>query len=128
MITGFYTGLLGFWLVFLIFSVVRNRLHHKVGLGHGGSKELMKSIRIHGNFIEIVPFILIIMFLLEVQGYQNWVIHVFGVLLVLSRLLHWQGLGKSTGISKGRQYGTVLSVILMFVGSLFLCLNYLMSL
>ena len=50
-ITGLYAGLLAILLVVLSFNVIRFRLKHRVGTGHGDVSELDKAIRIHGNFV-----------------------------------------------------------------------------
>ena len=42
-----------------------------------------------------VPLILLLMLIAEVQGAANLVIHAFGVILIISRLLHANGLGRS---------------------------------
>ena len=125
MVTGFYAGILGLWLVYLVADVVRQRFKQKVGLGHGGKAALMKKIRVHGNFIETVPYVLIIMFLLEAQDYADWLLHVFGGGLVLSRVLHWYGISGSTGTSFGRAAGTAIMLMLIIIGSLILMAEFL---
>lgn len=42
----------------------------------------------------------------ELQKTPSAVIHGFGIALILSRVLHAQGLGRSGGYSFGRFYGT----------------------
>lgn len=118
MITGFYAGLLGLWLVFLIMSVVRLRWKYRVGLGDGGEQELARAVRVHGNFTETVPMILIIMGLMEyAQAAPVWALHGFGVVLVVSRVLHWRGLGRQAGASFGRTAGTVSVNLLLVCGA-----------
>lgn len=124
MITGFYTGVLGLWLVYLVVAVIRQRFKYKVALGHGGKAAVMQAIRIHGNFTETVPYALIVMFLLETQGYAEWLLHGFGLGLILSRLLHWYGLSGSTGTSLGRAGGTALMLLLIILGSLILIAEF----
>ncbi|MBU0859352.1 MAG: MAPEG family protein [Alphaproteobacteria bacterium] len=125
MITGFYAGLLGLWLVFLILSVVRLRWKYRVGMGDGGQRELMQAIRIHGNFIETVPFVLILMGLLELRDFSPaLLLHGFGVTLLVSRLLHWHGLTRSATTSVGRTVGTVLIVFLVLTGAVLLIFNF----
>lgn len=124
MITGFYAGLLGGWLIFLLLSVVRMRIKLKVGLSHGGKKELLKTMRIHGNFIETVPYVLLLMLLLEGLGFAPWLLHAYGVLLILSRVLHWNGISKSTALSFGRRAGTMIVVFLIGFGSLLLVADF----
>ena len=42
--------------------------HVQVGLGDGGEKTLLRHIRVHGNFGEYVPFILMLMLMGELLG------------------------------------------------------------
>ncbi len=126
MITGFYAGLLGLWLVFLILSVVRLRWKYRVGLGDGQEQELTRAIRIHGNFTETVPMVLIMMGLMEyAQGVPAAVLHAFGVALVLSRVLHWQGLSRSSTTSIGRTAGTATINLLLATGAVVLIFTFL---
>lgn len=126
MITGFYAGLLALWLVFLILSVVRLRWKYRVGLGDGGEKELTRAIRIHGNFTETVPMVLILMGLMEyAQAVPAMALHGFGVALVLSRLVHWRGLSGSSTTSFGRTAGTVAVNLLLAAGAVILVYAFL---
>lgn len=118
MITGFYAGILALWLVFLILSVVRLRWRYRVGLGDGGEKELTRAIRIHGNFIETAPFLIVMMGMMEMWSIlQPAALHAYGAALVLSRLLHWRGLTSSATTSFGRTAGTVLVCLLLATGA-----------
>lgn len=127
MLTGLYAGILGLWLVFLILSVVRLRWKHKVGLGAGGNDALGRAIRIHGNFVETVPFVLILMGLMEFYGYQAWLIHLAGILLILSRFLHWYGLRHSAGPSFGRMAGTICVLTVVVLVSALLVYNFIVA-
>jgi len=129
MITGLYAGLLALWLAFLLLRVVRCRYKYRVGLGvsrDGAScEELERAVRVHGNFTEIVPLILILMLLLEMQNIPLFLIHIFGVLLCVSRVSHWIGLSRSDGASVPRFIGTVLPVLMMIGGGGLLIFTYL---
>jgi uncharacterized membrane protein YecN with MAPEG domain len=127
MITGFYAGLLALWLVFLAVSVVRMRFKYRVGLGDGGQQELMQAIRIHGNFTETVPFVLILMALMEFYRYDAWILHAFGIVLVASRLLHWWGLKHNPASSKGRFLGTIAVMALAVIGGALLVFNFIVG-
>lgn len=123
MITAFYAGLLGLWLALLYLTVVRYRREYHVGLGDGDREDLHKAIRIHGNFVETVPYVLLIMMLMEMMNPQSWLLHAFGVLLIVSRLLHFIGLRKSSGASPQRKAAGVMTISLIVAGSLLLLWN-----
>lgn len=125
MITGLYAALLTVLLVILLFGVIAKRLKYKVGLGTGGIKDLEQAIRAHGNFVEVVPFALILMILMEKAGVQPWVLHLYGVTLLIARILHALGLYQSPYRSKGRVIGIMLCNILLLLGAFVLIIYYL---
>jgi uncharacterized protein len=79
------------WFILWV-RVAKSRAEHKVSIGDGGSKDLLLRIRHHGNFIEWVPFVLILMALAELQGAPHTWIYAAGALLVLGRVVHPFGL------------------------------------
>ena len=79
------------WFILWV-RVAKSHATHNVLIGDGGSKELLSCIRHHGNFIEWVPFMLILMMLAELQGApQSW-LYAAGGLLLLGRVVHPFGL------------------------------------
>ena len=117
MVTGLYAALLGFFLCFLILNIVRLRRFHKIGLGDGKVEALSRAIRVHGNFIELVPILLFLMYLIEVQDVNRLALHLFGAGILASRLMHCYGLQGSSGKSFGRFAGTILALLLLFIGA-----------
>ncbi len=113
MITGLYAGLCGVLLVILYLRISQRRLTSKIGLGSGGDADLERRIRAHGNFIESVPIALVLLFLFEHAGAEPMYVHAFGIVLVLSRMAHAQGLSKSAGRSIGRFYGSIGTVLVV---------------
>ena len=124
MITGFYTAVLAVMLVGLLTGVILRRWKYKVGLGDGGIPQLIKAIRAHGNFVEVVPFLLIEMFILESQGGEEWAVHAFGITIIISRLMHAYGIYHRSGVSWGRTGGMVLTQGLLLVGAVGLILQF----
>ncbi|MGE4063573.1 MAG: MAPEG family protein [Rhodospirillaceae bacterium] len=68
------------------------RLKHRISLGDRGNEELLVRMRIHGNFVEFVPFVLILMALLELTGADRSILIAAGAILVLSRISHMIGM------------------------------------
>jgi uncharacterized membrane protein YecN with MAPEG domain len=91
-ITALYAAVLGLILVVLSAMVIAMRAQTKIALNDGGNIQLAERIRRHGNFIEYVPMALILMGLAEAGGASTVLIHVAGVILVASRLLHPLGI------------------------------------
>jgi len=117
MITGIYAGICGVWLGVLYVRISQRRLTTKIGGGAGGDAELEQRVRAHGNLVESAPFALVLLYLIEQTGLSSTYIHVFGAAFVFARLAHAQGMSTTTGRSAGRFYGSLGTVILLFVMS-----------
>lgn len=79
-------------------SVAAARSKFGVSIGDGGHEDLHVRIRRHGNFIEWVPFVLILMVIAESMGAPDMYIHITGALLVVGRVLHPFGLKASVPV------------------------------
>ncbi|GAB2515892.1 MAPEG family protein [Lysobacter humi (ex Lee et al. 2017)] len=122
-VTLLIAGLHGLLLLALLWPIVRVRRGRKIGLGDGGDPELLRRIRVHANFIENVPFALVLLALLELGGLAKVAVAALGLVLLGARLAHAAGLGASAGYSKGRFWGTLLTWIVVLVGSLLAILS-----
>jgi uncharacterized protein len=106
-ITALYAALIGLWAVVLSNYVSINRGKYKILHGDGGNAEMAAIIRRHGNLTEYVPLALILLGLAEVSGLSSTWMHVLGILLVVSRLIHPFGVSVSNPGSPLRIIGTV---------------------
>ena len=109
LIVTFYAGLNGLIALVLAVLVVRLRAKTKTDLGSGGHPALEQAIRAHGNFIEYVPIILLLLLLLELCGTRPIVLHALGGSLTIGRILHAWGLYTTPGESFGRLSGVLLT-------------------
>ncbi len=87
-----YAALLGILLITLSWGVSKVRLREHVSLGAGEVSDLESAIRAHGNFIEYVPFALILLMLAESAVTPSWLLHALGGSLLAGRLLHAYGI------------------------------------
>jgi len=92
MITSFYGALLALLIVWLSLRVIKLRQSKKIGLGDGGETQLQIAIRAQGNATEYIPISLILLLLLELNKAYIPLIHIAGIVVVISRLLHARGL------------------------------------
>ena len=116
-ITALYAALSGFLIIALAANVVRLRLAKKVSLGDGGHKDVSRAIRAHGNTVEYIPLALILMALLEINGGGNTALHIYGIMLVVGRLLYAYGmLVPRSSANLARQLG-VLSSWIVIIGA-----------
>jgi uncharacterized membrane protein YecN with MAPEG domain len=79
------------------------------------------AVRAHGNAVENIPVAVILLLILELNSLVPWLLHAFGSVLLISRILHAWGISSNSGSSKARFYGTLftwLTLILMVVVNL----------
>lgn len=119
-ITSFYAAILALIYVVLAVLVIRQRFKHRVGLGTGKEPQLLQTIRMHGNFSEYVPFLLILVALLELQQAQLWQLHLVAGLTLGGRVLHAVGLWRSSGTSVPRFLGMISTFTALILAAVFL--------
>lgn len=106
---------------FLLWTgVTSSRPGFNQSIGDGGRPELLLKIRRHGNFIEWVPFVLMLMILAEAQGTSAGWLHAAGALLLVGRLAHPFGLKIDNGNHPLRYVGN--GTNLLATGVLFVAL------
>ncbi|ELY6326909.1 MAPEG family protein [Cronobacter malonaticus] len=91
MVSALYAVLGALLLMKFSFDVVRLRMQYRVAYGDGGFSELQSAIRIHGNAVEYLPIGLLLLLFMEMNGAQNWMLHVCGLLQLVGRLMHYYG-------------------------------------
>lgn len=91
-ITALYAALQGLVMVVLQLLVGRERLDTDVSLYDGGHQGLAVAIRRHANWAEHVPFALLLLALIELNGAPAPWLHVLGASLLAARILHPFGL------------------------------------
>jgi uncharacterized membrane protein YecN with MAPEG domain len=115
-VTAIYAGLLAIVYFVLSYRVVQLRGPGGPSLGDGGNPTMVRRIRAHGNFAEYVPFILLMIGILEL-GHANVVLlHALGLTLLIARLLHGYALSFTESFTFGRFWGTALTFGLLLVG------------
>ena len=126
-ITSLYAGILALLFAALSLRIPKLRMKHKVGLGDGGVPELQRAVRVHANFAEYVPLALLLLLLMEAQGYSAWFLHIMGLMLVVGRGLHAYGLNQTAGPSPGRFIGTISTLFCIAAAGLLLILRAALS-
>ncbi len=84
-------ALLHIWLSLRVSQVRRSQqiLH-----GDGGSPALLKRMRAHANYIENVPFFLVLLVLLELAGAWSLPLWIATIIFFLARIAHAFGMDK----------------------------------
>ena len=92
LVTSIIASALTLIFIKLSFAVIGLRRKNKVGLGSGGHEDLERAIRAQGNFAEYVPFGMILIACLELNGAPWWLVAIPGVTLIIGRLIHAKGI------------------------------------
>lgn len=125
-ITLLFASLHVLLMLILVVRVVNHRRAQKIGLGDGGDKMLTRKMRVHANFVEYVPILLLMLALLELSGLPAAWLWALGWTLLLARILHASGFSRHSGYSFGRFSGTLLTwvvLVTMAISGLWLSLQ-----
>ena len=91
-ITALYAALLAAVLVWLLVRLGLVRGKAGVSMLDGGNADLLLEMRRHGNFVEHVPLLLVLMAVIEVNGGSPVFLHAAGIALLICRIAHPFGL------------------------------------
>lgn len=124
LIAGFYTALGALLILVLAVRVMWLRKKRGVGLGGGGNEDLVRAIRAHANATEYLPIALLLLVLLAFEQTRPGLLHLFGTVLIVGRILHAIGLSGSPGRSFGRVAGMALTVLVTLAMAILLLWRY----
>jgi uncharacterized membrane protein YecN with MAPEG domain len=113
-VTPLYAGLLTLWFVVLSLRVMRIR-QRGTAFGDNGDANLVRVIRAQANFAEYVPVALLMMGFLEVSRFSIYLLHAFGITLLVARLVHGAALSFGWQPRFGRVTGAVLTLIVVLI-------------
>lgn len=92
LISALYAAMLALLIVYLAIVVIRSRRKNKVAFTDGGIDELTIARSAHANATEYIPITLLLMFALELNGGYSVLLHAFGCIFVIGRLIHARGI------------------------------------
>ena len=119
MLTLFYASSLTILALVLSFLTGRQRFKTETNLGLGDDFGMLQITRAHGNLIENALFFLILMFLLETVAEVSSVsLMILGDIFLLARIAHAYGITRPEAKSIFRMLGTVGSIIVLSVQSI----------
>jgi uncharacterized membrane protein YecN with MAPEG domain len=121
------TALLALMLIFHSGRISLVRGKYGINLGDGDNDELLRRIRIQGNFVEYVPLLLLVMAGLESSGVSSWWVWIYADAIILGRILHAYGMWTPQTPMWARVGGMVLTYIPLLVGAVILLFHHLGS-
>jgi hypothetical protein len=114
-ITALYAALQGIVMLALLIPLGRLRSRTNVSLYDGGNPELAVAIRRHANWTEYVPFALLLMALLELNGAPAGLLHGLGIALLAGRISHPFGMDATVMRRPARGIGAGVTMLVITV-------------
>lgn len=119
-ITPVYAAFLALLFVALSVRVIKQRRQAQVAIGAGGSKSLERAMRVQANFAEYVPFAVLLLALMELQGAPAALLHGLGLLLLVGRLSHAYGVSQERENFRFRVSGMMATFATLTIAALYL--------
>ena len=117
-ITGLYAALQAFVAIALVAPIGRLRGKYDVSIHAGGHADLDVAIRRHANWTEHVPFALLLIALLELNGGSAGLLHGLGAGLLVARVLHPLGLKADTMRAPLRGIGAIGTLLVTLIAAI----------
>ena len=122
-ITALYAAIQAVISIVLGFGVGPMRGKLGISVGDGGNPDLLLAMRKHGNWTEHVPFALLLLALLELNGGGVILLHGLGAGLVVARIAHPLGLKKDTVSHPLRIIGAAGTILVTLITAVALLLK-----
>lgn len=120
-IVGLYAALNTLILFWFDVATGKLRAKHKVSIGDGGVKHLIRILRGHANAIENMPMFFILMAIAAMLAAPNWLLHGLGLVFTVARAIHaWHFIQEDApGWQRAAGFGlSALALLLVALGVL----------
>lgn len=108
MTSAIYASVSALLICWLSLNVIKKRRKYRVSIGDGGNEELKTAMAAQSNAIEYIPIALLLLFALEINEANIWMIHLFGAALVTGRVIHARNILSEN--FKGRVLGMQITI------------------
>ncbi|MBW2363373.1 MAG: MAPEG family protein [Deltaproteobacteria bacterium] len=117
-ITALYLALFCVFACCLAIAAGRIRGSDGISVGDGGRTDLLIAMRRHANFVEYVPYFMIMFAVLELNGGSALLLHGLGLGMLAARICHAAGLGEEVTALRGVGAGLTFLLSLIAAGVL----------
>jgi uncharacterized membrane protein YecN with MAPEG domain len=116
-ITALYLAIFAVFGGILAFFPGRIRGSDGISIGDAGRPDLLLAMRRHGNFVEYVPYFMIMFAALELNGSGPLLLHGLGLAMLLARILHAVGIKADTTQPPARAIGAGGTLLLTLIAA-----------
>ncbi|MCA3260370.1 MAG: MAPEG family protein [Telmatospirillum sp.] len=124
-IVPIYAALLGVLYLVLSGRAIRARRAARKAIGPLGDTALDRHVRVHANFAEYAPFVLLLLAFAEIRGAPEGLLHIACAGLVFGRVVHAWGVSHEPENFKFRRYGMMATFFALVVAVTLLIASYL---
>lgn len=117
-ITALYLAVFALFASYLAFLPGKIRGADSISVGDGGRMDLLVAMRRHGNFVEYVPYFMIMFAVMELNGASAMLLHSLGIAMLAARICHALGLKEEVTPLRGIGAGGTFLVSLIAAGVL----------
>ena len=121
--TSLHAGLIAAIFLALSARVILYRRAHRVSMGDRGDAVLARRIRAQANCAEYAPVGIVLLLLLELQGFGAAILHALGLMLVAGRAIHGWGFTRSDTAMWPRVGGMALTLTMIGICALLLLIS-----
>jgi uncharacterized protein len=114
-VTTIYAALIAVLFAALSLRVALYRMNRQLSIGSDGNERFDYMVRAHGNCAEYAAFGLLLLGLVEIQGWNAGVVHALGAAFLLARLSHAGAFSGPRHIRPLRMLGASLTFTVLFV-------------
>ncbi len=116
-ITGLYLAAFAVFGGVLAYLPGKIRGSTGISIGDGGRPDLLLAMRRHANFVEFVPYFMIMFAALELNGAGAILLHGLGLSMIFARTMHAIGLKADTTQSLPRGIGAGGTLLLTLIAA-----------
>ena len=124
-IVPLYAALLGVFYLVLSGRAIRARRAARKAIGPLGDEALDRHVRVHANFAEYAPFVLLLLAFAEIREAPEGLLHLACAGLVAGRVLHAWGVSRAPENFRFRIYGMMATFFALVVAITLLLASYL---
>lgn len=124
-ITALYLAIFAVFAGFLAFLPGKIRGSSGISIGDGGRPDLLLAMRRHANFVEYVPYFMLMFAALELNGSGAMLLHILGLGMIFARTMHAIGIKADTIQSTPRGIGAGLTLLFTLVAAVVLVMQFL---
>jgi uncharacterized membrane protein YecN with MAPEG domain len=115
-ISSIFSSIMALIYTKLSFKIISLRREFKIAIGDQNNEKLMRAISAQSNFFFYSLIFLLLIFFLEVNGFNKIILLIFSIIFLSARILHFQTISQVNENIKNR----IIAMKITFISIIFL--------